>query len=136
VKGRKRHVLVDTLGLLLKVLVLEADMQDRDAAKHLLLLIRGLFPRLRKVWVDGAYRGTLIEWVKHYCRLELEVVERPAEAVGFQLLPRRWVGERTLAWLGNCRRLSKDYEYHLQSSEAMIYAAMIRLMVRRLASQT
>lgn len=134
VKGRKRHLLVDTLGLLLMVLVTEADMQDRDAAKRLLVMILGLFPRLRKLWADGAYRGTLLEWVKQFCRLDLEIVERDPSAVGFQLLPRRWVVERTLAWLSRCRRLSKDYEYLPSSSEAMIYVAMVRLMTRRLAN--
>ena len=133
VKGRKRHLLVDTLGLLLIVLVTEADMQDRDAAKRLLVMILGLFPRLRKLWADGAYRGALLEWVKQFCHLDLEIVERDPSAVGFQLLPRRWVVERTLAWLSHCRRLSKDYEYLPSSSEAMIYLAMVRLMTRRLA---
>ncbi len=132
-KGRKRHLLVDTLGLVMKVMVTEADMQDRDAAKRLLVMILGLFPRLRKLWADGAYRGTLLEWVKQFCRLELEIVERDPDAVGFQVLPRRWVVERTFAWLAHSRRLSKDYEYHPSSSEAMIYVAMIRLMTRRLA---
>ena len=136
VKGRKRHLLVDTLGLVMQILVTEADMQDRDGAKRLLVLIGGLFPRLRKLWADGAYRGSLLEWVKQFCRLDLEIVERDPAMVGFQLLPRRWVVERTFAWLSRCRRLSKDYEYHLQSSEAMIYVAMIRLMTRRLAQLT
>jgi len=134
VNGRKRHVLVDTLGLLLIVLVTEADMQDRDAAKRLLVMTLGLLPRLRKLWADGAYRGALVEWVKQFCRLDLEIVERDPSAVGFQLLPRRWVVERTFAWLNHCRRLSKDYEYLPSSSEAMIYVAMVRLMTRRLAT--
>jgi transposase len=136
VKGRKRHLLVDTLGLVLKVVVTEADMQDRDAAKRLLVMILGLFPRLRKVWADGAYRGMLVEWVKQFCRLGLEIVERDPSASGFQALPRRWVVERTFAWLSRPRRLSKDYEFYPSSSEAMIYVAMVRLMTRRLATLT
>lgn len=133
VKGRKRHLLVDTLGLVMQALVTEADMQDRDGAKRLMVLVWGLFPRLRKLWADGAYRGSLLEWVKQFCRLDLEIVERAPDMVGFHLLPRRWVVERTFAWLSRCRRLSKDYEYYPQSSEAMIYVTMVRLMTRRLA---
>jgi putative transposase len=135
VKGRKRTILVDTLGLLLKVVVHEADVQDRDGAIWLLLAITGLFPRLVKLWVDGAYRGSFVAWAKEVMGLDIEVVERDKETKGFTLLPRRWVVERTFAWLSNYRRLGKDYEYHFQSSEAMIYAAMVHLMVRRLAAQ-
>jgi putative transposase len=134
IKGRKRTILVDTLGLLLKVVVHEADVQDRDGAIWLLLAITGLFPRLVKIWVDGAYRGSFVAWAKDVLNLDIEVVERDKQTKGFILLPRRWVVERTFAWLSNYRRLSKDYEYHLQSSEAMIYAAMTHLMVRRLAA--
>ena len=132
-KGRKRHLLVDTLGLVMKVLVTEGDRQDRDGAKLLLVMILGLFPRLKKLWADGGYRGALVEWVKQHCRLELEIVARDPAAQGFVLLPRRWVVERTFAWLNLCRRLSKDYEYYPQTSEAFVYVAMIRLMTRRLA---
>jgi len=136
VKGRKRHLLVDTLGLVMKVMVTEADMHDTHAAKRLLVMILGLFPRLLKIWADQGYQGSLIDWVKTYCRLDLEIVHRPPDTKGFVLLPRRWVVERTWAWLGNCRRLSKDYEFEPQSSEAMIYIAMTRLMIRRLAVKT
>ena len=132
-KGRKRHVLVDTLGLVLKVLVTEGDRQDRDGAKLLLVMILGLFPRLKKLWADGGYRGALVVWVQQHCRLELEIVERDPTRKGFVLLPRRWVVARTFAWLSHCRRLSKDYEYYPQTSEALVYVAMIRLMARRLA---
>jgi len=135
VKGRKRTILVDMLGLRLKVIVHEADVQDRDGAIGLLLAITGLFPRLVKLWVDGAYRGSFVEWAKAVVGLDIEVVERDKGTTGFTLLPRRWVVERTFAWLSNYRRLSKDYEYQLQSSEGMIYAAMVHLMVRRLAAQ-
>ena len=132
-KGRKRHLLVDTLGLVMKVLVTEGDRQDRDGAKLLLVMILGLFPRLKKLWADGAYRGKLVDWAKQHCRLDLEIVERDPTTKGFAVLPRRWVVERTFAWLNLCRRLSKDYEYYSQTSEAFVYVAMVRLMTRRLA---
>lgn len=132
VNGRKRHILVDTLGLLLMVVVHVASLQDRDGAKLVLEKIRGRFPRLQLIWADGAYAGKLVDWVKRVCHLVLEIVKRPAGVKGFQVLPRRWVAERTLGWLGRYRRLSKDYEALPESSEAMIYIAMIHLMVRRL----
>ncbi len=119
----------------MKVVVTEADMHDTHAAKRLLVMIAGLFPRLRKIWADQGYQGNLLDWVKRYCRLDLEIVYRPPDSKGFVLLPRRWVVERTWAWLGNCRRLSKDYEFEPHSSETMIYVAMTRLMIRRLAAK-
>jgi len=128
-------VLVDTLGLILKVIVSEANVGERDGAAWLLLAIVGLFARLKLIWVDGGYAGVdFAAWVKRWIGVRLEVVERDPGVKGFQKLPRRWVVERTFSWLNNARRLSKDYEFHLQSSEAMIYAAMIRIMVRRLAA--
>lgn len=128
-------MLVDTLGLILKVVVSEANVGDREGAAWLLLAIVGLFTRLQLIWVDGGYAGVeFAAWVKRWIGVRLEVVERDPTTKGFQKLPRRWIVERTLAWLTNARRLSKDYEFHLQSSEAMIYAAMIRIMVRRLAA--
>jgi putative transposase len=133
VNGRKRHLLVDTLGLVLKVLVTEGDRQDRDGAKLLLVMVLGLVPRLKKLWADGAYRGGLVAWVRQHCRLDLDIVERDPATKGFVVLARRWVVERTFAWLSRCRRLSKDYEYYPQTSEAFVYAAMVRLMTRRLA---
>lgn len=132
VKGRKRHILVDTIGLLLMVVVHAANIQDRDGAKTVLDKAKSCFPRLRLVWADGGYRGKLIDWVKQVCGWTLEIVKRDKGVQGFQVLPRRWVVERTFGWLGRYRRLSKDYEGLTESSEAMIYAAMIRLMVRRL----
>jgi putative transposase len=135
VKGRKRHILVDTLGLLLKVLVTEANVTERDGAAWLLLTIVGVFSRLQLVWADGGYRGVeFVAWVKRFIGVRLEFIERDPAVKGFQKLPRRWVVERTFSWFGNARRLSKDYEYHLQSSESMIYTTMIRIMVRRLAA--
>jgi putative transposase len=133
VKGRKRHVLVDTLGLLLIVVVTAASVQDRDGARTLLRRLPGAGKKLRRIWVDGGYRGHLLDWVAEHCRCRLQVVLRPDEQKGFAVLPRRWVVERTLAWLNHHRRLSKDYEVLTSSSEAMIYIAMIRIMVRRLA---
>jgi putative transposase len=124
---------VDTLGLLLKVVVHEGNVQDRDGAIWLLLAIVQYLPRLQIIWADAAFRGKFIDWVKQYFDIAVEIVSRDAQVEGFQLLSWRWIVERTFAWLYNYRRLSKDYEYHLQSSEAMIYAAMTHLMVRRLA---
>ncbi len=133
VKGRKRHILVDTMGLLLMVLVNAASIQDRDGAKLLLAKAKQCYSRLRLIWADAAYSGKLIDWVLTNCSWALEIVKRSDDAKGFQVLPRRWVVERTFAWLGRYRRLSKDYEALPETSEAMIYAAMSRLMVRRLA---
>lgn len=135
IKGRKRHILVDTIGLLLMVVVHAANIQDRDGAKLVLTRIEGRFPRLQLIWADGGYAGKLVDWVKSACRLVLDIVKRPKGMEGFQVLPRRWVVERTFGWLGRYRRLSKDYEELPETSEAMIYAAMIHLMVRRLARQ-
>ena len=114
----------------------EANIPDRDGAMWLLLLVAAQLPRLRKLWADGGYRGKFIDWVKaRWEEIEVEITLRAPDAKGFELLSWRWIVERTFAWLSAFRRLSKDYEYHLQSSEAMIYAAMIRLMLRRLAQK-
>lgn len=132
-KGRKRHILVDTLGLLLKVLVTEGDMHDGEAGIRLLLMILGLFPRLRLIWADGSYRGKFADWVQRLGQWAVEITLPDANIKGFQVLPRRWVVERTFSWFCHSRRLSKDYEYSPRTSEAMIYVVMIRLMLRRLA---
>lgn len=134
VKGRKRHLLVDTLGLLLAVVVTAASVQDRDGAQLLFARLGGACKKLRLIWVDGGYRGQLVEWVAQHFRFVLRVVLRPEESRGFVLLPRRWIVERTLAWLNQSRRLSKDYERLPKSSEAMIVLSMMRLMLRRLAA--
>lgn len=131
VKGRKRHILVDTLGLLLVVVVTVADCQDRDGAKLLFRRLSGSCKKLRRIWVDGGYRGELLEWVKSNFKFVLSVVLRSEEQRGFCVLPRRWVVERTLAWLNHQRRLSKDYEVFPKTSETFILIAMIRLMLRR-----
>ena len=132
INGRKRHILVDTLGLLIAVVVTAANIQDRDGAKLLLKAVKGRSKKLRKIWVDGGYRGALINWVKSKCNIVLEVVLRSEETHGFVLLPRRWVVERTFAWLNNNRRLSKDYERFCDTSETFIYIAMTRLVLLRL----
>src|SRR5918992_6341009 len=134
VKGRKRHLLVDTLGLLLAVVVTAASVSDPAGARLLFARLRGAGKKLRKIWVDGTYRGTLVGWVVEHCQFLLQPVLRRDDVKGFVVLPRRWVVERTLAWLTQCRRLSKDYERLSASSEAMIYIAMTRLMLRRLAA--
>ena len=135
VSGRKRHILVDTLGLVLNAIVHSASVQDRDGAKLVFEKLRHRFTRLRLIWADGGYAGALIEWVRQLRtrnRLRLEVVKRSDSVKGFVVLPRRWVVERTFAWLGFHRRLSKDYEALPETSETLIYAAMIRLMLARL----
>lgn len=133
VNGRKRHVLVDTQGLVLFVLVVAANIQDRDGAKLVLDRVKTWFPRLKLIWADGSYSGTLIEWVKHVCGWVLQIVKRPDKAKGFVLLARRWVVERTFGWLNRSRRLSKDYERLAESSEALVYLSMIHVMTKRLA---
>lgn len=130
--GRKRHILVDTQGLLLAVLVTTASVQDRDGARVLLGRLVGSCKKLRRIWVDGGYRGALLDWVAQRFRFRLQPVLRPDEQVGFAVLPRRWVVERTCAWLGLQRRLAKDYERLPASSEAFVYIAMTRIMLRRL----
>ena len=135
-KGRKRHLLVDTLGLVLKVLVTEADVTDRAGARWLLTTLGGRFPRLTKVWVDGSYSGVDYQQdILDQTGIVLEVVEREPGQVGFKVLPRRWVVERTFAWLGRNRRLSKGYERLCETTEIWIYLAMTKLMLRRIAAK-
>ena len=132
-KGRKRHLLVDTLGLVLTVVVHAADIQDRDGAKLVLKRTKKYFYKLAVIWADGAYAGKLIQWAKRYYGWTIEIVKRSDITKGFQILPKRWIVERTFSWFGNYRRLAKDYEYSTDTSETMIYIAMTHLMVRRLA---
>lgn len=110
-----------------------ANIQDSDGAQQVLQQVPGGFPRLLKIWVDGGYKAWLLEWAFLIGGWLLEVVQRPEGAKGFVLLPRRWIVERTFAWLENYHRLSKDHELLPESSENLIYLAMIHLMVRRLA---
>jgi putative transposase len=135
VKGRKRHLVVDTLGLLLAVVVTAASVQDRDGAKLVLAQLPPRAPRLGRLWADQVYGGALVEWVASTYGWVLEVVRRAAGTVGFIVLPKRWIVERTFGWLGRWRRLSKDYETLPETSEALIQIAMIMLMTRRLALQ-
>ncbi len=132
VKGRKRHILVDTLGLLLMVIVSSAALPDRDGAVQLFNATDGTLPRLKRVWADQSYAGQLVEWVQHLFAFVLDIVRRPKQQRGFQVLPKRWIVERTFAWLGRSRRLSKDYEGLPATSETLIRIAMIHLMLKRL----
>jgi putative transposase len=132
VKGRKRHIVVDTIGLLLAVVVHAADIQDRDGAKLVLTKLVGRFPRLKLIWADAAYAGQLVDWASALGGWLIEVVKRAKDSHSFEVLPRRWVVERTLGWLGRNRRLSKDYEALPESSEAWVHIAMIHLMLKRL----
>lgn len=135
VNGIKRHLLVDTLGMILGVLISTADIQDRDGARTLLAQVKGQFPRLQKIWADGGYAGALVAWVKDLCGWLLEIVKRSDTAQGFEVLPHRWIVERTLGWLNRSRRLSKNFERLSASSEALVYLAMLPLMTKRLAKQ-
>jgi putative transposase len=119
------------MGLILAVVVHAANIQDRDGAKLALKKLKGWFPRLKLIWADGGYRGKLIEWTQTFGGWVLEIVKRN-ERHKFVVLPKRWIVERTFGWLGRYRRLSKDYEELVPSSEAMIYLAMINLMIHRL----
>ncbi len=134
VKGRKRHILVDTLGNLLTVVVSAANIQDREGAMALVATLTEMFRlRLLKIWADGGYTGEkLLDWLHDQFGILLDIVKRSDEQKGFHVLPRRWVVERTFAWLGRFRRLSKDYERCTRSSEGMIYLASIQTMLKRL----
>ena len=134
--GRKRHLLVDTLGMILGVKVTPANVQDRDGAVLLLASLYLLFARLQVIWADGGYAGTLVAWVKGlrpFGKLHLDIVRRSDDAKGFQLVRKRWIVERTFSWLYKCRRLSRDYEKRPDHSESHIYLCMSRLMLKRLA---
>jgi transposase len=147
--GRKRHLLVDTLGLVVQALVHPADLQDRAGAPRLLRSAANTLPRLELIWADSAYVGPVQAWAWETLGWRLQIVERPGgrgqwlradqepplRLRGFQLLPRRWVVERTFAWIGRNRRMSKDYELLPATSEAWIYLSMIRLMLKRLAHE-
>jgi putative transposase len=161
VRGRKRHLLVDTEGLVLKARVHSAKMPDQDGIKLVLEATHDRFPRLSHLWVDAGYRGRGKEWAEQALSLSVEVVHRTPKPApkkvariwaeewskegwwidwqrllprrGFEVLPRRWVVERTFSWLSQNRRMSKDYERLCSTSESFVYAAMARLMVRRLA---
>ena len=134
IKGRKRHIVTDTLGLLVGLMVHGAEIQDRDGAPEVLKSIRHRFPWLRHIFADGGYAGPKLrgaltkigDWT-------VQIIKRSDTAKGFEVLPRRWVVERTFAWLGRCRRLAKDWEKSIASAEAWIFIAHIRIVTRRLA---
>jgi putative transposase len=137
IAGRKRHLAVDCLGLILAVMITPASRPDRDAARPLIRMLVDLFGRLQIIWADGGYLGALVAWVKQlrpFGQLRLEIVRRCDHVKGFKVLPRRWVIERTFGWLVKSRRLCRDYEVRLDHSEAMIRICMIRIMVKRLAA--
>src|SRR5690348_16903837 len=152
VNGRKRHLLVDTLGLLLKVVVHPANRQDRDGARLVLSGLEQRFPRLHHLWADQAYTGKILERIEQELRWSVEVVERSPRRgfivtpdhqllrvvlpPQFEPLPRRWVVERSFAWIGRNRRLSKDYEFLLATSETWVYLSMLRVMRHSLGSRT
>jgi transposase len=134
IKGRKRHIVTDTAGHLVAVQVHAADIQDRDGAVGLLASMCSLYPWLRHLFADGGYAGEkLADALLGLGRWSLEIVKRPDAANGFVVIPRRWVVERTFAWLGRCRRLAKDFEATLESAIAWVLVAHIRIVTRRLA---
>lgn len=135
--GRKRHIIVDTLGHLLEVVVHAAGIQDRDGGMFpFFKLSASTLTSLQRVWADGGYRGQFVHWVKEHFDIILDIVGRDSDLKGFHVLPRRWVVERTFAWFGRFRRLSKDYERCPTNSEATVYIASIHTMMRRLAKAT
>jgi putative transposase len=119
----------------LEVVVHPADVQDRDGAKLVFEKAKDKYPDLQLIWADGGYRGKLIEWTKDNCDWTLEIIKRNDDVKGFEVLPRRWVVERTFGWLNRYRRLSKDYEAKAETTETLIKVAMIQLMVNRLAGE-
>ena len=132
-KGRKRHVLVDTMGCLLAVLVLAADVSDRDGADLLLGLYQAVYPTLKQIWADSSYEGDLETLFEAQYQIILEIVSKLSEQEGFVVLPRRWVVERTLAWITQGRRLVRDYERDPSYSEAWVWVSAIHRTVKCLA---
>jgi putative transposase len=133
VKGRKRMTLVDTEGFIHGLCVQEASIPEPAGAKLVLLPLRGKIPRLLKIWVDQGFAGQLVDWVKYWLNVTLEVVKKPPKQQGFKVLPKRWIVERTFAWLLDDRRLVVDYEFCPKSSEAFIFLSALHRMLRRLA---
>ena len=134
IKGRKRHIVVDTLGLMVGLVVHSADIQDRDGAVAALKTVLRRWPWLRHIFADGGYAGPKLRAaLRKIAKFTLQIVKRTDKAKGFEVLPRRWVVERTFAWLGRCRRLAKDWEKSIASAEAWMLIAHIRILTRRLA---
>ena len=138
IKGKKRHILVDTVGLLLHAVVHPASIQDRDGAILVLGTLFGQFPFLKKLFADGGYQGPIFEQAqkKILPNLETEIVKRSDTTVGFESIPGRWVVERTFAWLGRCRRLAKDFENRTRTARAFLLLTSIRMMSRKLCLKT
>ena len=132
INGRKRHIVVDTLGLLLCVLVTAASVQDRDGARPLLTKLAASCRRIRLIWADGGYAGKFVTWAKGTHKIVVQIVKRSDDATGFQVLPRRWVVERTLAWITGHRRCVRDYERLPEHHAAMVRWSMIRITSQRL----
>ena len=132
--GRQRHLLVDTQGTIVAVVVHPADIQDRDGAYAVLERASAQTTRVQQLWADAAYRGAFARWVTAAWGWTIAIGRRAPDAVGFTVQPRRWVVERTFGWLGRCRRLSKDYEEDPATSETWIALAMCALLLRRLSS--
>ena len=138
VRGKKRHVLVDTQGLLMHALVHAADVQDRDGGVVVMATLFGLYPFLLKLYADGGYQGPQFQaGLRRVCRrVRVEIVKRSDQAKGFAVLPKRWIVERTIAWLNRCRRLAKDWECLSRKALAFLHLASIRLMLRKLSHTT
>lgn len=134
IKGHKRHIITDTVGNLLEVVIHNANVADCKGAVPLIARVAETFPSLKKLWADGAYQGDLADLLAETLGAVLEIVAREAGSKGFQLLPRRWVVERTFSWFEWYRRLSRDYERLNASSESMIYLVSIRIMLKRIAA--
>ncbi|MFI6056553.1 IS5 family transposase [Streptomyces violascens] len=135
INGRRRHVITDSLGLLLMVLVCAGNVTDRQAARGMLPCLRKRFPKITPVWADGGYAGRVVTWAKQKLQLTVQIVKRSDDMTGFVVLPRRWVVERTLGWLMRSRRLVRDFEALPASSETFIYFSQAMLLSRRLARQ-
>ena len=133
INGRKRHIVTDTLGLLIVVLVTAANLQDRDGGRLVLNRARMAMPSIVVVWADGGYAGKLLAFAQYYLLITVQIVKRTDKRPTFEVLPRRWVVERTLSWLMRTRRLARDYERLPAHTEAMVKWSMIGLMTRRLA---
>jgi len=136
--GKKRHILVDTQGLLMHAIVHAADIQDRDGGAMLMATLFGAFPFLTRLFADGGYRGSRFQSAiaRILPRVTVEIVKRSDQAKGFAVLPKRWIVERSLAWFGRCRRLAKDWECLNRKALAFLRLASIRLMPRKLCNPT
>lgn len=133
VNGRKRHIVVDTLGLLLVVVVHAASLSDTEGALDVGARLRGRFPRLQHVWADQGYKETMIGRFRQWLQVVVEVVTRPAGQRGFVVQPKRWLVERTFGWFNRQRQLSKEYDVYPETTEQWVYLASIQVMMRRLA---